>query len=89
MIYYLVKKTIKATDNNPNFAGEEKTYFLGKGDRVFSFSDAFEFETWGYKRKSDAERCIKRDQQLDDERTCEHFWETISREVISMEVGEV
>lgn len=67
---YLVKMVSKATDANPNFAGEELITYHGKGDKLLkaegSHADKvymtcdfvrWMLEDYGYKRECDARRC--------------------------------
>lgn len=57
MMKYLVKVVYTATDNNPNFAGEVKTYWCGKEEHseVDTYCRWF-VEEYGYARRCDAKR---------------------------------
>ncbi len=63
---YITKVTATATSDNPNFAGEVKTYYFGKGQ--FMISDKAEYmdelsrylmTEYGYKRRCDAVKAAK------------------------------
>lgn len=63
---YITKVTATATSDNPNFAGEVKTYYFGKGQ--FMISDKAEhmdelsrylMTEYGYKRRCDAVKAAK------------------------------
>lgn len=63
---YIIKVTATATSDNPNFAGEMKTYYFGKGQ--FPISDRAEpidalskcfITEYGYKRRCDAVKAAK------------------------------
>lgn len=63
---YIIKVTATATSDNPNFAGEVKTYYFGKGQ--FLISDKAEpmdalskylLTDYGYNRRCDAVKADK------------------------------
>ena len=70
---YFVKITAVATETNQNFAGETHTYLYGKEETLIESqgnkSLKVEFSSYlareyGYKRKCDAVRSMKRHQEL-------------------------
>lgn len=63
---YIIKVTATATLDNPNFAGETKTYYYGKGQSLISdkaeLVDALSkylLTEYGYKRSCDAVKAAK------------------------------
>lgn len=64
---YIIKVTATATSDNPNFAGEVRTYYFGKGQFLISnktepMDDALSkylMTEYGYKRRGDAVRAAK------------------------------
>ena len=63
---YITKVTATATSDNPNFAGETKTYYFGKGqfpisDKAESIEELSKFfiTGYGYKRRCDAVKAAK------------------------------
>ena len=63
---YIIKVTAIAKDDNPNFAGEERTYYYGKAQYlisdkkvIFDALDKYLVTEYGYKRKYDAVKAAK------------------------------
>ena len=81
MAKYLVKITATATDDNPSFAGETRTYYYGKGETE---KDNLTLETfavmYGYKTAQTAKMSwIYRNPNL------ERYWNN-EAEIIAVEV---
>lgn len=57
MTYYFVKEIATATDDNPSFKGETKTYYVGKGGWLVY--NPFWEQDRGWKRRRFAERYIE------------------------------
>ena len=81
MTKYLVKITATATDDNPNFAGETKTYYYGKGEAEKGKLTLKTFAVmYGYKTAQTAARSwIYRNLHL------ERYWNN-EAEIIAVEV---
>lgn len=63
MTYYIVKVSLKATQNNPNFAGVLSIAYYGKDQKLLKMEETdtnkaspYMVKTYGYKRKCDAVR---------------------------------
>lgn len=69
MVRYLVKEKLRATNQNPSFAGQKATAFFGKECKMLAYLGehaeavhakqelaAWMVEEYGYKRASDAKR---------------------------------
>lgn len=63
MTYYIVKVSLKATQNNPNFAGVLSIAYYGKDQKLLKMEETdtntvapYMVKTYGYKRKCDAAR---------------------------------
>ena len=70
---YFIKITSVATETNKNFAGETHTYLYGKEETLLETQGSKDLQVkfcrylareYGYKRKCDAVRSLKRHQQL-------------------------
>lgn len=92
-VRYIIKVTVKAKNNNPNFAGKTNVYWYGKGQMLLAILleeqtveimtlTNYCIEHYGYKRQSDAIHAAK----FWNEYSKEHgkYW-TYSAEIISKE----
>ena len=89
-IKYLIKDTLVATDNNPNFAGETRTYWSGKEDT--STCDELDLKRlakwYGYSTKAGAARGLKKHKELADWESDRGFWKHTSVEIVEIEVND-
>lgn len=87
MTKYLIKDTLVATENNLNFAGQTKTYWIG----IESVTEYGSDIKWlakidGYKTKAGASKGLKKHKELADWETARGFWEHTSVEIVAVEV---
>lgn len=94
MTKYIVKTTSKATDSNPNFAGQTSIVYYGKGDHTLGMVgdhnrlnynykelNPYLVKEYGYSRECDAKKAYSYKNTIDNY----GYWETTA-EIISMEV---
>lgn len=65
-IRYIIKVTVTATSDNPNFAGDVQTYYYGKDQFMISYREEpvnalskYLVTEYGYKRRYDAVKASK------------------------------
>lgn len=65
-IRYIIKVTVTATSDNPNFAGDVQTYYYGKDQFMISYREEpvnalskYFVTEYGYKRRYDAVKASK------------------------------
>ena len=84
---YIIKKVIKASDNNENFKGEIHTYYYGKEDKIIAAQGTtcvdndltdYYIKEYGYKRIYDA----KRNWSYKNPNVDEPHWNTVSLEIV-------
>lgn len=79
---YIIKVTSVATDNNPNFCGETKVYYYGKGSEGpwASTEDKclvpYIAKNYGYSTVASARAVLKAKQSLCDWETNKGFWKS-------------
>lgn len=74
---FIVHKHYEATENNPNFAGETRDYYEGKGGELLSsceFPSKWQIEEYGYKALAGAKRGLAKAQELADWETSSGYW---------------
>jgi hypothetical protein len=84
---YLIKDTLVATEKNPNFAGESRTYWNGTNAITEDESNIkWIAKVDGYKTKAGAVKGLKKQQDLAEWETARGFWKHTSVEIIEVEV---
>ena len=86
---YLIKDELVATEKNSNFAGEQRTYWMGV-DAIREKEDNLNWlaKIDGYKTKAGATRGLKKHRELAEWETARGFWKHTSVELVEFEVAE-
>ena len=86
---YLIKDTLVATENNPNFAGQCRTYWSGVNAITECESDIkWIAKVDGYKTKAGATKGLKKQKDLADWETVRGYWRHTSIEIVEVEIAE-
>lgn len=91
MTKYLIKDTVHAKENNKNFAGETRVYYMGNHGHIAGvFTQNVNVETEakcsGYDRLCDAKRAQKSQQKVADHETETGYWSHEPVEIIKVEI---
>lgn len=82
---YLIHTHYEATEANPNFAGETRDYYIGKGGKVNDKLYSWVISNEGYDKMCHASRMLKIHQGYNKDEESRGYWK-ISSEIISVEV---
>lgn len=86
---YLIKDTMVATENNPHFEGQRRTYWNGThAITEYERNVKWIAKTDGYKTKAGAARGLKKQKELADWETARGYWKHISVEIVEIEIAE-
>lgn len=86
---YLIKDTLIATENNPNFAGQRRTYWNGTNvitEDECSVKHIAKVD--GYKTKAGATKGLKKQKELAEWETERGYWKHTSVEIVEIEIAE-
>lgn len=88
-IKYLIKDVLVATEKNPNFAGQTRTYWIGKESTTEDENDIVRVAKWyGYSTKAGATRGLKKQRDLANWETERGFWKHTSVEIVAVNVPD-
>lgn len=75
---YFVKITLTATEDNTNFAGETRTYYVGLGTIGYDKDEMDMYYKRGWKRRCFAERYAR-------EKEDEPYWKVTGKEIVEVD----